>query len=510
MLGYTLGLLLLVALVWVMAWHVRSVKARQALLLLASYAFYASWGLGFLCILVASSLLNFGLGVLLRRNPSARYLWLGIAVNVLLLGFFKFLPPILEAGGTAAWYYPFAHWILMPVGMSFWTFQALSHLWDTYLEQDVEPTLLEFSLYMAFWPTVFSGPVCRLPHMLPQFRQEPVFSSSNVSAGALRLVQGLFMKICLAQILASGWIRGEGVDAGFDGVAGGWGAVDVWLLGMGFGLLLFFDFAGYSHMVIGTARVFGIRLPENFNRPFLSTTPSEFWTRWHMSLSFWIRDYVFKPLAALRRDAWWPYVVLVISMTIFGLWHGARWTFVVFGVYHGFVLVLHRLGQQAKRLAPVRPPRFIGVPLSWCITFLFVSLGFVIFRAGDLTSASMMLRSVLSPAAYRHFALPRSFYILMLVVAVGYFVISSAHAFLSAWVVRYRGQESPRMERTAPFRLASTATFTFIMGAAADFIATRLWWWFAPVLTILIGLGGLAVYQQRAVVTVTPFIYTLF
>ena len=175
----------------------------------------------------------------------------------------------------------------------------------------MDPSLLEFCLYMAFWPTVLSGPICRLPSMLPQFRQLSPFSWDDLSAGSLRFIQGVIMKFVLAQILVSGWLPGEGIAAGFDQMKGGWGGVDVWLLGIGFGFLLFFDFAGYSHMVIGAARIFGIRLPENFDRPFLSTTPSIFWTRWHMSLSFWIRDYVFNPLAAAgRRYSWWPYVVL--------------------------------------------------------------------------------------------------------------------------------------------------------------------------------------------------------
>jgi len=325
---------LVATLLWVVAWTRRSSNARHSLLLLGSYMFYASWGIGFLAVLVASSLLNYACGLALRRKPMLVRLWVGVGLNVLLLGLFKYLPPALSSGSG------FLGHIVMPVGMSFWTFQGLSHLFDLYREEELDPSLLEFCLYMAFWPTVLAGPVCRLPNMLPQFRRAPVWDRDDISTGFSRIALGVFMKMVLAQLLGAGLTRGAGVAAGFDQTRGGWGALDVWLLAVGFGFQLFFDFAGYSHIVIGIARVFGIRLEENFDRPYLSLTPSVFWTRWHMSLSFWIRDYVFLPLAAMRREVWWPYVVFVLSMTLFGLWHAAKLTFILWGVYHGLLLVV--------------------------------------------------------------------------------------------------------------------------------------------------------------------------
>src|SRR5215831_11425766 len=375
--------LAVVLLMWVAAWNLRSVKARQSLLLLASYFFYSRWGWGFLSILILSSLLNFSIGSLLHRRLNTRYLWLGIVLNIALLGFFKYLSPILAATGTGS-QSEFARHILMPVGISFWTFQGLSYLIDVYLEEEIDPSLLEFCLYMAFWPTVLLGPVCRLPKMLPQFRRAPAFSWDDLSAGAVGVLQGAFMKMYLAQFLASGWSQGGGVTAGFDQIASGWGGLDVWLLGIGYGFQLFFDFAGYSLMVIGIARVFGIEVAQNFDRPFFSTTPAVFWTRWHMSLSFWIRDYVFIPLAAAgRRYRWWPYIV--------------------FGIYHGLILVLHRWGQQLRQRFPMlHRPHHLGRFLSWGTTFLLMSLGFICFRANTFSEAVSMWRSALSPGAYRH------------------------------------------------------------------------------------------------------------
>jgi len=506
----TIGSILAVLLLWVLGWHLPSVKGRQLLLLIVSYLFYGTWGIGFLAALIMSSLLNYACGLALSRKATAPRLWLGIAVNLVPLTFFKYLPPLLELGSAGSWQYDLARQIIMPVGMSFWTFQGLSYLFDINLGEELDPSLVEFCLYMAFWPTVVSGPVCRLPNMLPQFRRPASITWENISAGSLRLIQGLTMKFVLAQILGSGWTPGTGVVAGFDQVKGGWGGIDVWFLGIGFGFLLFFDFAGYSHMVIGTARIFGIRVPENFDRPFLSTTPSVFWTRWHMSLSFWIRDYVFIPLAAAgRRYRWWPYIVFVISMTLFGLWHGAKLTFIVFGIYHGLILVLHRWGQQLRQRFPMlHRPHHLGRFLSWGTTFLLMSLGFICFRANTFSEAVSMWRSALSPSAYRHFALPQSFYILTATIVLGYFALEAVNSVLLAWRLRYRQALSEG--RLGARSLSPASTFTLIMGAFSHFLSATLWWWLAPVVAILVLFAGLAIYKQSALIAITPFIYTLF
>jgi alginate O-acetyltransferase complex protein AlgI len=281
----SVSFLVFALLVWLLALAMKTAGARQVLLLVASYLFYATWGLGFLIVLVASSLMNFGLGKLVRQNPSARRLATGIGLNVLLLGVFRYLPPLANAvfgAGRLS--------IAVPVGISFWTFQAISYLFDLYRQDEVDPSLVEFLLYMAFWPTVLAGPVCRLPEMLPQFRAVQHPTSDDVRIGTYRIIVGLFMKVVLAQLIGQGFNPGEGVNYGFDVVARGAGGLDVWMLAIGFGFQLFFDFAGYSNIVIGTARLFGIRLRENFDRPYLSTTRSMFWSRWHLSLSFCIRE----------------------------------------------------------------------------------------------------------------------------------------------------------------------------------------------------------------------------
>jgi alginate O-acetyltransferase complex protein AlgI len=508
---HTLTIVVIVLVAWIIAWTFPSVRARQALLLAASYLFYSNWGLGFLSILIASSLLNFILGALLRRRLTSGVLWLGVGLNVILLGFFKYLPPMTEAVWTTGWQLELARKIIMPVGMSFWTFQGLSYLFDLYREEELDPSLLEFCLYMAFWPVVFAGPVCRLPEMLPQFRKRHVFSWEDISEGSFRLIQGAFMKMFLAAILGAGIVLGQGVTAGFDEVKSGWGGFDIWLLGIGFGFLLFFDFAGYSHIVIGTARLFGIRLPENFNRPFLSTTPSIFWTRWHMSLSSWIRDYVFVPLAAASRNRRWPYAVFVIAMTLFGLWHAAKWTFIAWGTYHGVVLVFHRIGQQVKRKHQVKMPPALGAFLAWAVTFPVVSLGWIFFRANSLSQALSMFRTLFSPTAYTRLSMPLRFYVVVAILVIGYFVYEAASSTLATWGALYKAKLS-----TSPKALPSGVRETNVIGLRLNagglfnFFADRFWWWFAPAVAVLAVFVAIATYRQSGAVSVTPFIYTLF
>ena len=491
----TASLILFVLFLWGVAWRLSSREWRQAILLIASYAFYAHWGIDFLLVLIASSLLNYFLGSIIRWRRTAGVLWAGIGLNLLLLSFFKYLPSLMQAAGVDPGQSDLLQRIIMPVGISFWTFQALSYLFDVYREEELNPSLLEFCLYMAFWPTVLSGPVCRLPEMLPQFREARGFNHDDIVIGTSRLIQGLIMKFALAEILATGLAPGEGVVAGFDQMKAGWGALDVWLLAIGFGFQLFFDFAGYSHIVIGIARLFGVRLQENFDRPYLALTPSVFWTRWHMSLSFWIRDYVFLPLATLRRDRWWLYLVLILAMALFGLWHAAKATFILWGIYHGLLLVMHRLGQQFKQRISVSHSTPIGCLLSGAATFALVSLGWIFFRANDLDQALLMLGSLFSAQAYGRLSLPYSFYLLIPSVIIGYFSYEAMRSVLTRW------REDYSAEASLPTRaIVTVELFQLLRG--------RVWWWLAPTCFVAVTVAGIKIFEES--VAGTPFMYTLF
>jgi len=223
----------------------------------------------------------------------------------------------------------------------------------------------------------------------------------------------------VARLLGQGILAGDSIVTGFDRTTR-WSGPDVWLLAFGYGLQLFFDFAGYSHIAIGAARALGIGVPENFERPFASTTPSIFWTRWHMSLSFWIRDYVFLPLATMRRGIWWRHFALIIAMTVFGLWHKASPLFLIWGCYHGILLVLHRQVQQAQRRLNWEPPAGPWDLVSWIVTMTLISFGWIFFRANSLAQAAQMLSALLSPSSYAEHFLSSSLYLLVGLLAAGY------------------------------------------------------------------------------------------
>ncbi len=413
---------IVISLTLFLAWLVRSVRVREMIYLLASYVLYATWGLTFLGILIFSSLLNYALGMWLRRRVSAARLWIGIAFNLTILGTYKYLPGFASLAFVHSSTIRSLAQIALPVGISFWTFQALSYLFDIYRGEEIDPSLLEFCLYMAFWPTVLSGPICRLGNLLPQFRSPFAPSRNDLNVGIDRIFLGIFM-MALAGIMGAGIRAGEGIDAAFASTAAKWSGADVWALAIGYGFQLFFNFAGYCHIAIGAARLFGIRLDENFSRPYLSTTPSIFWTRWHMSLSFWIRDYLFFPLATIRREPWWRNFALVVCMVTFGLWHKGAVLFAIWGLYHGVLLVLHRKWQQFQRWAGFTFPAYVATPVSWAVTFAAISFGWIFFRANDLRQSLAMATAALNPMSYGQHSLPQSLYVLIAVFAIGYFVL---------------------------------------------------------------------------------------
>ena len=405
---------------------VRSPRARQLILLLASCALYLTWNLWFAAVLLTSIVLNFLMGRWLRRKPSGAILSIGIVLNLSILCFFKYLP---EAAITLpSSLQRFSH-LALPLGLSFWTFQAMSYLFDLYREEELDPSFIEFALYMSFFPVTISGPICRLPEMLPQFRSRELSPTRNIVEGLRRIALGVLM-VLIARLLAQGILGGDGIDSGFDHLSR-WSGPDVWCLAFGYGLQLFFDFAGYSHIAIGAAGAMGFIIPENFARPFQSCSPSIFWTRWHMSLSFWIRDYVFLPLATLRREVWWRNLALVIAMLLFGVWHRATWLFVLWGAYHGVLLVLHRLEQQVLRTLKRDPSPMLWNPLAWVVTMTLINLGWILFRGNSLSEARQMWTALLAPATYSSHSLSGSLYFLIAAVAGLYAASVAATHFLN-------------------------------------------------------------------------------
>ena len=402
--------------------RVRSRSVRQTVLLISTYFLYCSWSFWFAAVLVTSTAMNFLMGELLRRKPARAVLAMGILLNCALLGGFKYLP---EAAIhiTFSPLQKFAN-LALPLGISFWTFQAMSYLFDLYRGDELNSSFLEFALYMAFFPVQISGPICRMPEMLPEFRSERLTAWSEISRGFARIATGVLM-MQVSRLLGQGILSGDGIDRGFDRLTA-WSGLDVWCLAFGYALQLFFDFAGYSHIAIGAAQALGFTVPENFARPFESTTPSIFWTRWHMSLSFWIRDYVFFPLATMRRPMWWRNFVLIVSMVLFGLWHKATILFLLWGCYHGLLLVAHRQWQRFRQQFDFDPPTILWSPLSWLCTTVLISLGWILFRANSLPQAQLMFSAALSSKSYFAHHLSGSLYLLVFILAAAYAVMLRA------------------------------------------------------------------------------------
>lgn len=429
--GILYGLIFLICVI--VSFKIRSQAKRQIVLLVGSYILYLSWSPWFAIILLASTGMNFLVGKWLQKRPSGHVLSIGILVNLLLLASFKYLPEFsANLPLSSLQFQRFSH-IALPLGISFWTFQAMSYLFDLYRGEELDPTFLEFALFMVFFPVVISGPICRLPAILPQFRAEQTTAARDIERGLSRIATG-FLMMQLAQLLGQGILSGDGINSGFDQVHH-WSGTDVWCLAFGFGLQLFLDFAGYSHIAIGAAQAMGFVIPENFARPFQSTSPSIFWTRWHMSLSFWIRDYVFLLLVVLRRDAWWRNSVLVISMVLFGLWHKATLLFLLWGLYHGVLLVLHRQIDAVQRRWDLSPPSALWTPISWLATISLVSLGWIFFRASSLVDARHMFSATLSVDGYGEHALSGSLYVLVAAVAIGYAIVVSLSAAMDRSLV---------------------------------------------------------------------------
>ena len=484
-LAYAIG----VVVVWLAAMRLRSASARQVLYLVASYLFYISWGSWLVIVLIFSSLVNYALGEWLKKSITEGRLWTGIIFNLVFLSVFKYLPVL---GAVAPSDSPLAllRRMIFPLGVSFWTFQALSYLLEIYREEELDPTLLEFCLYMAFWPTVLQGPICRMSSMLPQFRQDWSVSDDDLKAGVRRVSIGVFM-VAISEVMSGGLYPRWGVDSVIDHATfrpggGHPGGLDVWCMIIGYAFQLYFSFCGYSHIVIGTARLFGIQLHENFDRPYLATTPSVFWTRWHMSLSFWIRDFLFLPLATARREVWWRNLSLVIAMFVFGLWHKGSVLLMMWGTYHGLLLVAHRQWQEFRKRAGFEWRGAVPTFVSWALTFFAVCVGYVFFRADTVAQALAMLKAMASLGAYRHLTLDHSFYVMVILAAVGYFVVIGVSALLD--------------------RLSEKATGR--IGTFFGAFARERWVWIAPIVVILA--LYLSVIFQPGQAETGPVMYALF
>jgi alginate O-acetyltransferase complex protein AlgI len=363
-------------------------RARLAWILAASWVFYGWWRLDFLALIVAATCWTWLGGLWIggrRRGRSARIaVALGVALNLGVLGYFKYfnfgidsLNALLAALGAptlTAWR------VVLPVGISFYLFHSISYLVDVYRgDAPVATNFLELAVYMALFPQLVAGPIIRYKDLCPQLR-ERTHTFAGFSQGAGRFMVGFCKKVLIADLVA------PVANAAF--ALGAPTAADAWLGALAYTAQIYFDFAGYSDMAIGLGLMMGFRFPENFRSPYLSRSITEFWRRWHISLSTWLRDYLYFPLGGNRLGPRRTLVNLLVVMVLGGLWHGAAWTFILWGAWQGLFLALERSRRRVPAVAPAVAPEAEGTrPLAVAATMLVVIVGWVLFRSATLSGA---------------------------------------------------------------------------------------------------------------------------
>ena len=444
---------------------------RNVLLLLASYAFYCSWAWQYGFLLLGASLFNWAWGrFVLPDAKSSKPLVVGILVNLVPLGYFKYTGFMVDNGSAVAnllgvnWH-PALPEILLPLGISFFTFAGIAYLVDVAAGEPPFARLSEFLLFNGFWPKLIAGPIVRADEIREPILGARTLDVADLSAGSWRILSGFFKKVVLADTLAPiadlAYLRGSSPNA-MDGVFGT----------LAFGLQIYFDFSGYSDIAIGTARLFGFRFPENFDWPYLARSPQEFWNRWHKTLSRWIRDYVFTPLTfAARRSPRSGPLWLVVAMAACGLWHGAQWTFVLWGIWHGLLLVLNQTLLARFFQAPTAgaPPARFRVWTATVVTFAAVSAGWILFRAQsvsqawDILSGILTLRGGLRPGVLRENAI-----LVVAVIFLGLVVGQFLRGSLGKWKERSpRIGSVARVLEPAFYVLLILAVFVFDKEASA-------------------------------------------
>jgi alginate O-acetyltransferase complex protein AlgI len=366
--------------------HSKNKRIRNFILVLFSLFFYGYWNPIYLPVIIISVLLNYVLGNAISKVVSAArkkfFLTMGLVFNIGLLGIFKYLDfAIKNANFVFSTEFSLLH-ITLPLAISFFTFQQIAYLVDSYKGDVGNYSLLDYSLFVTFFPQLIAGPIVHHKQMMPQFMRQnsEKLNISRICEAITIFSIGVFKKVVIADYF------GSYADLGYANVYS-LDTLGAWSTSLSYTVQLYYDFSGYCDMAIGAALLFNIRLPINFNSPYKAVNIQDFWRRWHITLSTWLRDYIYIPLGGNKGGTWFTYRNLFLTFLIGGFWHGAGWGFVLWGAMHGVGLAIHRVWSNFK----IDIPR----PIAWTITMLYVHFSWVLFRATSLGEANTVIQKML-------------------------------------------------------------------------------------------------------------------
>lgn len=367
-------------------------RFRWIIVLVGSYFFYAYWHASYTLLLLFTTFLDWSLALVMDRFSEKKkrftVLWLSISANLLVLFFFKYFDfasrVLWDLSGSAG--DPFVLNLLLPIGISFYTFQSLAYIIDVY-RKDLPPerNFFRYAAFVSFFPHLVSGPILRPSNIIPQLHEKKTLDWQNLRVGLFLIGTGLIKKVVIADSLGTFVENAYGAPESLSGAT-------LLLATYFFAFQIYCDFAGYTDIAIGSARILGYTIPENFRQPYFSESIREFWRRWHISLSSWLRDYLYIPLGGNRKGNGRTYLNLIITMVLGGLWHGAAWTFAAWGLLHGSVMSVERALEPLR--IKVRIPRFLSRACKILTTFHIVILSWIFFRAESFSDAWLIIKKI--------------------------------------------------------------------------------------------------------------------
>lgn len=444
----------------ILYWYINNMRFRNLMVFSASLTFYGFWKIAFIPVMLFSVILDYFVALKMHESNSnlikKRLLLVSLFGNLGLLFFFKYLIFFTNnaiglvnlLGFTID---PILFKIILPLGISFYTFQTISYSVDVYRGHiKPESNFFLYASYVTFFPQLIAGPILRAEEVIYQLRSTLRASSEDFYIGFKRITYGLFLKVILADNIA------PFVDIGFNTSISQLSAIDVWTLSFLFGFQIYFDFSAYSHIAIGSARLLGIRFPENFNFPYIASSPKDFWKRWHISLSSWIRDYLYLPLTgtkvstkssslggletAVTQDK--KNKALFTTWAIMGLWHGASWTFVLWGIYHAIWIFIFRLSANVNFVNFFLKSKLRG----FMVTLPIMMLGWIPFRAESIEATFGMWFKVININEYGFLSMRENAYLIAAVLLVcfilNFFIYSKSINISSLYPKAYRFLEA--------------------------------------------------------------------